>query len=159
MKIDGRKQIGYGNRIYVLLEDYVFNGYALKKGLRTDGGSVPKIYVIGALLLLTILHSPLWIVILYPITITENNGWFQKVFFAHDQRWQTALSWYGWFDANINFYKDFIYKLRELRKSRMPLYKKMFHYANGHIVSITYTIAVSTFGAFVFYNTYLRSKR
>jgi hypothetical protein len=143
MKIKGSKQIGYKNRVYELLEDFNFNGYTLKKGLKSDGGSVPKTEVLIVLIYLTLYISNWWAILLYPIARTENNGWFQKAFYAHDQRWEDSKSWSNFIPSNYKFFKDILFKLTELKNSEDSTFTKFHDLTVGLVILVVYPLTVT----------------
>lgn len=150
MEYTTEKQRGFGNRIHTLTKDYIFNGYKLKKGLRTDGGSIPKIFIIGLFLLLSAVYDFHWLtsIIIFAIAIDETNGWFQKPFFAHDQRWGEATSWGCFWRANWLFYQDLLYKVSGYDGYWV---RSLFHVPLGYILAIVYPLGVTMFGWFIFY--------
>ena len=159
MKYTTEKQIGFGNRIHVLTEDHTFNGYTLRKGLRTDGGSIPKIFVLGLFLLLNAIYDFHWLtnVIIFAIAIDESNGWFQKPFFAHDQRWADSKYWTNFWKANYLFHKDMLFKVNNYKDKF--LIKIIFHMLLGYLLAIIYPLSVCLVGWLVFYFKYRYNKK
>lgn len=143
-----------GNRVYTVKNNYEFNGYILKKGLTSDGGSIPKILILALFLILKEIYQFHWLtnIIIFAIAIDESSGWFQKPFFAHDQRWNEAKNWKDIFKANWLFYKDMIYKVQSYQTKYNEYYfKALFHIPIGYILCIMYPLAVSTFGLVIAY--------
>jgi hypothetical protein len=158
MELTPYKQDGFGNRMQRLNQDEFFNGYKLKKGLETDGGSIPKIFIIGLFLLLNSIYDFHWLtnVLIFAIAIDESNGWFQKPFFAHDQRWSEAQDWGDFYRANWLFFKDMNYKVSNYRGN--PPVKAVFHMTLGYLLTVMYPLAVTTFGIAVFYFKYQKGR-
>lgn len=151
MQYKTENQKGFGRRIHILTEPFVFNYYTLKRGLTTDGGSVPKIFIIGLFLVLNFIYDfhLLTNIIIFAIAIDESNGWFQKPFFAHDQRWSEATSWKHFFSANWAFYQDMLYQVSDYQNEYWLKY--FFHVPLGYLLAIIYPLSVTIFGWYVFY--------
>jgi hypothetical protein len=158
MEYTSLKQQGFGNRIRILAKDYVFNGYTLFKGLRTDGGSIPKIFILSAFLILKEVYQFHWItnIIIFAIAIDESAGWFRDAFDAHDQRWSLNHTWRGFFKSNFCFLKDMIYIVNNYEGK--PFIKAFFHMPLGYLLAIVYPLAVTTAGAAVFYLKYIKGQ-
>lgn len=151
MKITTHKQVGFGNRICTVTKDYLFNGQTIEKGLRTDGGSVPKIFIIGMFLILNSVYDFHWLtnIIIFAIAIDESSGWFQKAFFLHDQDWQNAISWGDIWKGNWVFAKNMFFIVRNYKGN--PPVKMFFHIPLGFLLTIIYPLALSTFALIVAY--------
>ncbi len=143
LEFSAGKQIGFKNRIYTLIEDFVFNNYTLRKGFNTDGGSIPKGLVLFVTILLTIYVSNWFAIATYAVGITGNAGWFMKCFIAHDQRWVQATSWWDFIPANWAFFKDILYKMRELEHSKENIFIKIHDLIVASIVSVIYPLTVT----------------
>jgi len=150
------KQQGFGNRIHILAKDYVFNGYTLYKGLRTDGGSVPKIFILATFLILKEVYQFHWLtnVIIFAIAIDESSGWFREAFFAHDQRWDLNKTWSSFALSNCHFFMDMIYIVNNYKDK--PFIKAFFHIPLGYLLAIVYPLAVMTLAIPVFYLKHIK---
>lgn len=145
LELDSHKLKGFGNRRYTLRKDYLFNGYILKKGLNSDGGSIPKYALVFIFLVLNEIYDLHIVVslIAYAIMIDESCGWFQKPFFAHDQRWRDATSWSDFLPANYNFFKDIKFKIKDIKYHDVSIFKKIHHFFFAVILMVVYPLAVT----------------
>lgn len=149
LKLKSHNQNGFGNRKYTVIADFEFNGQTIKKGLMTDGGSTPKIFIIALLLILSTIYGFNYFldIVIFAVAIDESSGWFQKPFFLHDQHWHDATSWGDIFKANGKFYNNMIFKVSNYENEN--IFKYFFHVSIGYLLAIVYPLAVSTFGLIV----------
>lgn len=156
MELKSHKQGGFGNRNHTVLKDETFNGRVIKKGLKTDGGSIPKIFIISLFLVLKEVYQFHWLtnIIIFAIAIDESNGWFQQPFFLHDQSWQNANCWKDIWAANWLLCKDIIYKVNNYKNEYFI--KAFFHMPLGYLLAIVYPLAVATLGVVVTFFKYSR---
>lgn len=159
MKTKASNQIGFSRKVHEVREDYKFNGRVIRKGLKTDGGSIPKIFIIGSFLLINAIYDFHWIttICIFAIAIDESNGWFFDPFALHDQTWQDAQNWKDFFMANWLFHKDMIYQVNNY-ENKYPV-KAFFHMPLGYLLAIIYPLAVTLFAWVVFYFKYYRTIR
>lgn len=157
MKLTAHNQTGLGNRTHTTIKDEFFNGRIIRKGLETNGGSIPKIFIIGAFLLINAVYDFHWItnIIIFAIAIDESNGWFFKPFSLHDQAWQDAQNWKDFFIANWLFHKDMMHKVNNYENEHFI--KAFFHKPLGYLLAIIYPLAVTLFGWIVFYFKYYKT--
>ncbi len=156
MKLTAHKQVGFGNRMHTVDETEVFNAQIIRKGLKTDGGSIPKIFIISTFLLLSNIYDFHWVTsfIIFAVAIDESNGWFQRPFYLHDQDWQDANCWADLWRANWMLFKNILYQV-SLYENRYFI-KYFFHVPLGILLAVVYSIGVATAGLTVAYFKYAR---
>ncbi|MFQ3210464.1 MAG: hypothetical protein ACI9VO_002336 [Colwellia sp.] len=172
MKCETSRQFGLGNRKYTLTENFEFFGVTLPAGLTVDGSSVPKVLIMffGTIWLLVSNYLqfsiPLWIdsliiIVLLLVGICESSGWFMKPAAVHDYRFQNASTAFGWFPANIEYFKLMLKKVFQYsnEKSSPSIFQILFHSSLGIAIAIAHLFVLTLFGWYVWYGYYSRNKR
>ncbi len=157
MQYRTKKQTGFGNRVHIITHNCIFNNQTIWKGLETDGGSIPKILIIGLFLILNAICNLHWSIniIIFAIAIDESNGWFQKAFFLHDQGCKNANCWKDFWIADWQFFKNMLYKVCSY--DGKYFFKVIFHIPLGLLLATIYPLAVAVFGWVTFYFKYARN--
>ncbi|MDB4836917.1 hypothetical protein OAH87_00420 [Marinomonas sp.] len=172
MNFETGRQFGLGNRKYTLAEEFEFFGVELPAGLTVDGSSVPKVPIMfsGALWLLASSwlewSIPLWfdsfiVVVLLLVGICESSGWFMKPAAVHDYRFQNASTVFGWFPANIEYFKLMLKKVFQYsnEESSPSIAQVLFHSSLGIAIAVSHLFVLTLFGWYVWYGYYSKNKR
>lgn len=169
LKYNTENLIGLGRRVHTIQEELPQEKTGLSllipKGLKTDGASVPKFFILMFLcvgFLIEHFYSlPTWLVVTLVIIgflglVIENNAIFQKPAFIHDYNYQYAylFSFSSKLSFDWCFFKDMLVKCSEVWHRDNNKIRAKFEVLILLWVAVVYFLGVLFFGWFTYYNYY-----
>jgi ABC-type phosphate/phosphonate transport system permease subunit len=101
------------------------------------------------------------IIVMLLVGICESSGWFMKPAAVHDYRFQNASTLFGWFPANIEYFKLMLKKVSQYsnEKASPSTFQTLFHSSLGIAIAVAHLFVLTLFGCFVWYGYYVKNKR